>query len=379
MRLILERPEYIGNAIKFISMLNSKSPVETYKQIEFRKKDGKVFASCADSDIKVVIPFKGDMDDDYLIFDKNSFLAAAKLWSSDVMEVEVDNIAKISVNGSELSVYLPDQDEANLHQFRKTDSQWDFEFYPTEVFPFISHAISKDELRPSLNSVNVKSIDDSVRFAATDGHRAAWRTMKLNYNGKVDVLIPDKAVAFFQILDERFQVVGDESSFIATSDSGIQFQSGIVAQKFPNLDEVIFSKIKNEQEFRSFKLDLEAFKDAVKKASSFNSRFAKAGLKAYNNEVVFCVKNEDLGVFKQSLGGDPLDDFEIALSFNYLNEAIRNIPGDILTVKYKDSDSMVYFGNLGVHQILMPIRLEYGWDAEFNIGHTNATEDSSAL
>lgn len=109
----------------------------------------------------------------------------------------------------------------------------------------VIYAISTDETRAALNSMQLRINGTAATVAATDGHRASRATLKLNGGADLgEMLVSQKATGELKRLldvakdDDAVKVERDDANVYVTL-GGVRLSCKLVAAEFPPLDSVI--------------------------------------------------------------------------------------------------------------------------------------------
>lgn len=150
----------------------------------------------------------------------------------------------------------------------------------TQALKRVEHAQSSEETRYYLNGVYLYSHEGQPRLVATDGHRLAWSTLKME--GRIEVSLPGVIIPR-QSVSTLHAIAGDADQplAIAVSESQVRVVSGnvtfatrLVDGTFPDYERVIPKD--NES---AFQVGQQAFLAAINRCSAVGTaeRNAKGG------------------------------------------------------------------------------------------------------
>lgn len=223
-------------------------------------------------------------------------------------------------------------------------------------------AISTEETRYYLNGIFVHAVDDTLKAAATDGHRLARVTVPLpdGAAGMPDVIIPRKCVAELRkLLDEVDGTV--ELSLSATK---IRFGLGtavltskLIDGTFPDYNRVIPTA--NDKLLRIDPKSFAAGVDRVATIASEKTRAVKMALD--RDKITLSVTSPENGTAAEEVPGDyAASGFEIGFNARYLLDILGQIEGDTVEVHLADAAAPTLLrenDKAAALYVLMPMRV----------------------
>ncbi len=225
----------------------------------------------------------------------------------------------------------------------------------------VQYAMAQQDIRYYLNGLLMVVEDKQLRLVATDGHRLAYASLKLEADfPRQEVIVPRKTVLELSKLladnDEEVKVelAATQASF---SFGTIELVSKLVDGKFPDYTRVIPTQHKNK-----LQIEREALRQALQRAAILsNEKFrgvrwvlGDGVLKIVSSNAEQEEANEELEV---KYAGDALD---IGFNVNYLLDVLNNVPGANIEVAFGDSSSSAlvsYASEKDFKYVVMPMRI----------------------
>ncbi len=205
-----------------------------------------------------------------------------------------------------------------------------------------AYSVSRDETRPALMGILWEIAPDSLGLVATDAHRLArnHRSMEWDVGGDSKIIVD---TAGLQHLTRLVDASDDTGLEIFVGENQLSFHIGsttlhtrLLEGPFPEYDAVI---PKNND--KSLIIDREAFSQAIRRVSITADRITsqiRLGIESGKMELTATgtdgSRAED--EIPVSYEGDAL---EIGFNFNYLQDILKNIETDSVTLSLKDSQS----------------------------------------
>jgi len=286
---------------------------------------------------------------------------------------------------------LPEDAEVNLQQQDKRllvkagKSRFTLQTLPAEDFPrlakpageaarfalsqkalrrllgLVQYAMAQQDIRYYLNGLLVVVEDRQLKLVATDGHRLAYASLKLNAElPRQEVIVPRKTVLeLAKLLADSDEEVRIELSTTqaAFSFGTVEVVSKLVDGKFPDYTRVIPTQHKNR-----LQTEREPLRQALQRAAILsNEKFrgvrwvlTEGSLKLVSSNAEQEEAQEELDV---KYSGDALD---IGFNVNYLLDVLNNVPGSAVECAFGDSSSSAlisYASEQDFKYVVMPMRI----------------------
>ncbi len=263
---------------------------------------------------------------------------------SQVSLAAADN--KLTVKAGRSRFQLPTLPRDDFPMIVEGDLPTSFELGASNIAQLIDatrFAISTEETRYYLNGIFLHVTEDSLKAAATDGHRLARYTLPCpgGAEGMPDVIVPRKCVAELRkLLEEALdtKVLIDLSAskirFTFGGASGVVLTSKLIDGTFPDYNRVIPTG--NDKLLR---LDPKSFYEGVDRVATIATEKTRAVKMALEpDRVVLSVTSPDNGTAAEELPADySAAGFEIGFNANYLKDILSQIEGDTVELHLADA------------------------------------------
>src|SRR5712691_7589198 len=221
--------------------------------------------------------------------------------------------------------------------------------------------LQQQDIRYYLSGLLVVVEDRQLKLVATDGHRLAYASLKLNAElPRQEVIVPRKTVLeLTKLLADSDEEVRIELSTTqaAFSFGTAEVVSKLVDGKFPDYTRVIPTQHKNR-----LQTEREPLRQALQRAAILsNEKFrgvrwvlTEGSLKLVSSNAEQEEAQEDLDV---KYSGDALD---IGFNVNYLLDVLNNVPGSAVECAFGDSSSSAlisYASEQDFKYVVMPMRI----------------------
>jgi DNA polymerase-3 subunit beta len=200
-------------------------------------------------------------------------------------------------------------------------------------------AISTEETRYYLNGIFLHVADDTLKAAATDGHRLARVTTPRpdGAEGMPDVIVPRKCVAELRkLLDEVDGSVG-----VSLSPTKIRFDLGqaILTSKLIDGTFPDYSRVIPTGNDKILKIDPRGFEEGVDRVSTIATEKTRAVKMALDRDkITLSVTSPENGTAAEEVPGEYVAaPFEIGFNSRYLLDILNQIDGDLVEVHLADA------------------------------------------
>lgn len=270
----------------------------------------------------------------------------------------------ITCGRSKFRLYGQAPDE--FPEFPRVDFGTSWEMSAGELQALIertSFAVSTEDSRPILNGILWQLRPAQAVMVATNGHRLAKMTQKLEGDetpGEVDLIIPPKALNQVQKLypsDAVLQVARSENHLAFRSGDREVFTS-LIEGPYPNFEQVI-----PKDNDKVATVNRAAFETAVRRVAVMASDATKrVRLSFTSGGVNFRVQTPDLGEAEDTLSLDyDGEDIDIGFNATYLLEVLRHMPDDDIRITFKAPERAATFAPAGGDPdylcLVMPLRI----------------------
>jgi DNA polymerase-3 subunit beta len=224
-------------------------------------------------------------------------------------------------------------------------------------------AASTEDTRPILNGVLWQLGEEVMHMVATNGHRLARATVKVEGTKKRparDVIVPPKALTQIGRIfapDDEVRVAFDEKQIGFRGERGVVF-SRLIEGPYPNYEQVI-----PRDNDKTLRVDKDRLASALRRMAVIASdQTHRVRMSMGEDTLQFFVSTPDVGEGSEqmpaSYEGDPLD---IGFNANYLLEVLRFVDSDEVELTFKAPERAALIkpsGGDGYLCLVMPLRLQ---------------------
>jgi DNA polymerase-3 subunit beta len=225
----------------------------------------------------------------------------------------------------------------------------------------VSFAMAVHDIRYYLNGILFVAEGDSLSLVATDGHRLAFASAKLDVEvPKQEVILPRKTVIELQRLlsnDEgaiEMQFANNQAKF---SFDGMEFVTKLVEGKFPDYNRVIPRNHKNKVTLGRDALLRTLQRTAILTSDKFKGvrlNLDPGTLRVASNNAE---QEEAVDELDIDYGGDSI---EIGFNVTYLIDALSNMDQEMVSMELSDGNSsaLITIPDNGTFKyVVMPMRI----------------------
>lgn len=224
----------------------------------------------------------------------------------------------------------------------------------------VHYAMAQQDIRYYLNGVLLVIDDDLIKLIATDGHRLAYTSAKLeSQHPKREVILSRKTVSeLFKLLSESDEKIILElaEKQVKISFSDITLTSKVIDGKFPDYDRVIPNYTNH------LTLDRQTILQALQRAAILsNEKFRGVRFVMTDKNMRIISSNSEQEEAQEDIEneyhGPALD---IGFNVNYLLDGLTNANTQEVTFSFGDSNSSILItvpGNEDFKYVVMPMRI----------------------
>ena len=225
----------------------------------------------------------------------------------------------------------------------------------------VAFAMAVHDIRYYLNGILFVAEGDSLSLVATDGHRLAFASAKLDVEvPKQEVILPRKTVIELQRLlsnDEgaiEMQFANNQAKF---SFDGMEFVTKLVEGKFPDYNRVIPRNHKNKVTLGRTALLSTLQRTAILTSDKFKGvrlNLDPGTLRVASNNAE---QEEAMDELDIDYGGDSI---EIGFNVTYLIDALSNMDQEMVSMELSDGNSSALItipDNNSFKYVVMPMRI----------------------
>jgi len=213
-----------------------------------------------------------------------------------------------------------------------------------EMVGSVKFAVCKEEARHALTGIRMEFEGDTLRLAATDTHRLAVRTARIDSSAgePTAAIVPLKAIQLVQKIPAGETInlqLGQHRAAFLGENAAVYTQ--LIEGYYPNYQRVI------PQEFtRRWVLTVKDFRNALRRAYLIAKNNATDGYKTYTSKVYLRTDGDKLVITAQGYAGEAEDavklvregdDLEIAFNAKYLLDVLDVLESEQVAVELTES------------------------------------------
>ena len=225
----------------------------------------------------------------------------------------------------------------------------------------VQYAMAQQDIRYYLNGMLLVLEGNTMKAVATDGHRLAYATMKLEQKADpLDLILPRKAV---QEIVKLLADTDDEVSIELTPNQArfrigsVELITKVVDGKFPDYGRVIPTNYA-----KHFEIDRALLQQSLQRVAILsNEKFRGVRWTLTENQLrIACTNTEQEEAFEEidiEYKGDALD---IGFNVTYLLDVLNNVSSEKVTCSFGDANSSVLITiaeDKDFRYVVMPMRI----------------------
>ncbi|MFU0791165.1 DNA polymerase III subunit beta [Cerasibacillus sp. JNUCC 74] len=351
MKFIIDRDQLltaVQNVMKAISP-RTVVPILTGIKLEVRQDGITLTGSDADISIESYIPAEEDgmvyidyIEEGSIVLHSKYFPDIVRKLPENKVEIEADENLKITIRSGKAKFNLNGQDALEYPQLPSLQAADSFEI-PIDLLKSLIKqtvfAVSTMETRPILTGVNMKLMDQTLTFSATDSHRLASRTVPIAETGIEfsNVVVPGKSLnELNKIIDdseEKIQI-SVTSNQILFRTKRLQFLSRLLDGNYPETSRLIPTQSKTVLYFNTKEL-LHTIDRASLLAREERNNVVRLTTKE-NNMVEIASNHPEVGNVTEeiAISSKEGEDLKISFSSKYMMDALKAIDYDEVKIEF---------------------------------------------
>jgi DNA polymerase III subunit beta len=351
MKFIIDRDQLltaVQNVMKAISP-RTVVPILTGIKLEVRQDGITLTGSDADISIESYIPAEEDgmvyidyIEEGSIVLHSKYFPDIVRKLPENNVEIEADENLKITIRSGKAKFNLNGQDALEYPQLPSLQAADSFEI-PIDLLKSLIKqtvfAVSTMETRPILTGVNMKLMDQTLTFSATDSHRLASRTVPIAETGIEfsNVVVPGKSLnELNKIIDdseEKIQI-SVTSNQILFRTKRLQFLSRLLDGNYPETSRLIPTQSKTVLYFNTKEL-LHTIDRASLLAREERNNVVRLTTKE-NNMVEIASNHPEVGNVTEEIATSSKEgeDLKISFSSKYMMDALKAIDYDEVKIEF---------------------------------------------
>lgn len=216
-----------------------------------------------------------------------------------------------------------------------------------------AHCTTSDDRRPVFTGVLFKAKENLINFVATDTHRLAVLSRRIEESIEVAAVIPGKATkAMASIFDDEAVRMQFGEAFAVFQCGGIKVTTKLIEDQFPNYEEVM-----PKGPVAKLSVGKIALKNAIERANMFCPKFYPI-VKMSGGEKLLVSGSSDLfgeivDTVKTEHEGEPV---KTAFNSEFLLQAINSTSQEELKVNYFGPYAPITIYEDWYTQLILPVR-----------------------
>ena len=213
-----------------------------------------------------------------------------------------------------------------------------------EMVDSVGFAVPKEGIHQTLTGIRMEFEGDTLRLAATDTHRLAVRTARIDSGAgePIAAIVPLKAIQLVRKIPAGETItlrLGQHRAAFLGENAAVYTQ--LIEEQYLNYQRVI------PQEFtRRWVLRVEEFRHALRRAYLVAKNNATNGYKTYTSKVYLRTEGEKLVITAQGYAGEAEetielaregDDLEIAFNAKYLLDVLGVLESEEVAVEFTEA------------------------------------------
>lgn len=350
--------------------ISSTTPLPALAGILFKVGEDDLTLISSDSNISIKTTIRNDDSNTLTILEPGDIVLDARYMLEIIRKFEGEFINLETIDGTLIKIY-DDKTDFKINGMNATDYPMiSFENNDAQPFNFstllfnqiideTAFACSESETRPVLTGVNLKAHDKKIFANATDSYRLASKTIDIDTDLNFDITIPKKYLneIYHAISNNKEVTIAIDKQKISFTFGDTVIETRLLDDEFPPTEKLIPVNVSQKLVVSSKALANAIDKTLFIKSDGKNTINMKIDERKVNltasNQTSLSF-NEDIPVVRYE--GDPL---EISCSGKYLQEAIKAIGSDEITIDFAgELKPMVVKkeGDDSLIQLISPVR-----------------------
>lgn len=282
------------------------------------------------------------MENEFLV-NRKRFLNIINSFNDLSIQMIIDDDT-LKIKGFQSSTSLPISREVNEFPDTEIDfANYDFLIDIENIYEIVKKAclfVGNDEMRPMMNGINLKRIDDSLNITATDAHKLFSEVIECDKGNDIDITVPVIIQKFMKLQgDGKLELFIDKDlKNIIVFGEMFNTRIRLFDGRFPNFEAVI-PKNNNEVVFLNkaeLTNALKVIKSSLNSTNSISFIFKGNNMLIISEDFDYSISSAYLLKIEDSRLTDEYT--RIAVNYNFFTTALSIINHPIISLKFSQSN-----------------------------------------
>ncbi|BAC11958.1 DNA polymerase III subunit beta [Oceanobacillus iheyensis] len=376
MRFTIQRDKLINGVSNVMKAISARTviPILTGMKIEVKNHGVTLTGSDSDISIEYYIPIEEDgivhvenIEEGTIILQAKYFPDIVRKLPESTVDIVVDDQLNVRITSGKAEFNLNGQSAEEYPQLPKVQTENSFELPIDLLKSMIKQtvfAVSTMETRPILTGVNLKLVDNSLSFTATDSHRLARREIPVS-NAPIEIsqiVVPGKS------LNELNKILGDSEETVEISVTNNQilfrtkhlnFLSRLLDGNYPETSRLIPEQSKTKIQLKTKEL-LGTIDRASLLAKEERNNVVKFNAPG-NSMIEISSNSPEVGNVVEEITADQMEGEDVKISFSskYMIDALKAIEYDEVQIEFTGAMRPFIIRPVGddsILQLILPVR-----------------------
>lgn len=351
MHFTIDRQKLIASIQEVMVAVSSRAAIPILTGIKLEASEKGIILTGSDSNISIesFIPAEEDetiyvenIQPGSIVLQAQYFPQIIRKLPENTVEIETDDEFNVTIKSGKALFNLNGQDAEEYPKLPKLQANEQFEL-PTDLLKSMIKqtvfAISLMETRPILTGINLQIQDGQLTVTATDSHRLASRTAKLE-DVSIEIpsiVIPGKSLdELYKILDDTEETVqiSMTNNLILFKTKKLYFLSRLLDGKYPETSRLIPDESKTRLQIKTRDL-LQTIDRASLLSKEDRNNVVKLSTEG-TDRIEITSNSPEVGQVAEKMGLESFSGEELNISFSakYMIDALRAVESDEISIDF---------------------------------------------
>lgn len=371
------KKNFLLNSIQSVSIaISSRTVIPILTSMKLDVSPSKIVLTGSNSDITIQSHIPSVKDEEEIITDITPgsivlpvphFPEIIKKLPEDIVNITVEENYKTIIQSGKAVFTLYGQSSEEYPHIKLSESDEHIKLNVKDLKTLIRQtvfAVSQMETRPILTGVNVSLEDNLITFTATDSHRLALRSLKIEEN-PFDIdsfVIPGKSLQelnkIFVHDDEQVNMVIMKNQVLFYSEN-TYFLSRLLSGQYPDTSRLIPDDSKT-----TLHIFTKEFIDTIERAALLSNKDQNNVIrldKLTDNMIEISSNSPEIGNVKEQVAAISIEgeDLKISFSSNYMLDTLKTIDSERVQINFTGAMRPFVIkipNDNNILQLILPIR-----------------------